>query len=255
MGEVLALVLDDPDDLAVAVRRDHALARTRSFSDPEWARPRLLAVAARWHALARPVDEAWAVANAGVAGFNLSRMEEASDDLSRALAIFEACRDRAGVVGASSFLCLVRPTDSRVPKWLADALEFADEVGDRTKQMTALTPLAWHHFIRTMWGGPDDTADAERFALRLAEMAEDLGSIEMAVHGRSLLAVTARYSGRIHLAATHTASLTRFSMSRSAIPGSVGPPVSWSRWRRGPPRRFRRFRPRRRPTPSSGWPP
>jgi hypothetical protein len=77
------------------------------------------------------------------------------------------------------------------------------------KQLSALNPLAWHHFLRSMWGGPADTADAERFSLRLAELAEELGAVEMAMHGRSLLALTARYSGRIQLAATHIAVLDR----------------------------------------------
>ena len=208
-AEVLALVADDPSDPAVAIERDHALARARLFSDPAWARPRFEAVAVRWHDLGRPVQEAWAIANAGVASFNLSRMEEAARDLERALAMFEACDDRTGAVGASSFLCLARPTDRRVPGWLADALEFADEVGDRSKQTTSLSPLAWHHFLRSLWGGPGDTHDAERFALRLCETAEDLGSTEMAVHGRSLLAVMARYGGRLQVAETHVTALAR----------------------------------------------
>ena len=208
-AEILALVADDPDDPAVAVERDHALARAQLFSDPAWARPRFEAVAARWAELGRPVQEAWAIANAGVASFNQSRMEEAAHDLERALAMFEACDDRTGAVGASSFLCLARPTDRRVPGWLADALEFADEAGDRSKQTTALSPLAWHHFLRSLWGGPGDTMEAERFALRLAETSEGLGSTEMAIHGRSLLAVMARYGGRLQVAEAHATALAR----------------------------------------------
>jgi hypothetical protein len=57
--------------------------------------------------------------------------------------------------------------------------------------------LAWHHFLRSLWGSAQDTAEAEGFATRLAELAEELGSVEMAVHGRSLLAVMARFSGRL----------------------------------------------------------
>jgi hypothetical protein len=39
--------------------------------------------------------------------------------------------------------------------------------------------------------------------LRLAELAEELGALDMAVHGRSLLAIMARFSGRLDEAARH----------------------------------------------------
>jgi hypothetical protein len=206
--EVLALVGDDADP-AQLVRRDHTAARVKMFTNPAWALPRLRTVSERWLALGEESEAAWAIANAGVATFNLSRMDEAAVELERALAIFERMGDRAGSVAASSFLCLARPTDPRVSGWLAAALTFADETGERAKQVTALSPLAWHHFLRSMWGGPADTADAERFSLRLAELADELGAHDMAVHARSLLAFAARYSGRIQLAATHVAAMGR----------------------------------------------
>jgi class 3 adenylate cyclase/tetratricopeptide (TPR) repeat protein len=208
--ETLALIEDDPANPALAIERDHAAARSKLFSDPAWARPRLQAVGDRWREIGDEVRGAWAIANAGVASFNLSRMEEAAADLDRALVIFERCEDRTGAVAASSFLCLAKPTDRRVPTWLADALEFADETGDRMRQVASLSPLAWHHFLRSIWGGPADTAEAERFALRLAELAEDIGATDMAMHGRSLLAITARFSGRIRLAGSHVGAMARF---------------------------------------------
>ena len=205
--QTLALVADDPDDPSVAIQRDHASARTRMFSDPAWARPRLEAVSDRWRDLGDEERAAWATANAGVASFNLSRMAEAAADLGRALAVFERTNDRPAAVATSSFLCLVTPTDRRVPKWLAEALEFADQAGDRVKQVAALSPLAWHHFLSSMWGGPADTVAAERFALQLAELAEEVGPIESAMHGRSLLAIIARFQGRIRVAATQVGVL------------------------------------------------
>ena len=117
--------------------------------------------------------------------------------------------ESSATVAVSSFLCLAKPSDRRVPEWLAGALRFADESGDRTKQVAALTSLAWHHFLRSLWGGPADTATAERLALRLAEVAEDLGAIEPAIQARSLLAIMARLSGRIQPAVTETKLLTR----------------------------------------------
>ena len=111
-------------------------------------------------------------------------------------------------MAASSFLCLARPTDRRVPAWLARALEFADAAGDRSRQLGTLTTLAWHHFIRSLWGTARDTAEAEGFALRLAELGEELGAIDMAVHGRSLLAIMARFSGRLDDAAAPSRGIT-----------------------------------------------
>ncbi len=207
----LAMVQDDPDDPAVAVERDHTEANSKAFTDPEWAVSRLEAVTARWHELGREDKEAWGHSNIGVSYFNLSRSEEAARHLERALEIFERIGDRVGAVAASSFLCLARPTDRRVPQWLADALAFADEAGDRSRQLGTLTTLAWHHFIRSLWGGAPDTAEAEGFAGRLAELAEELGSIEMAVHGRSLLAVMARFGGRLDEAAAQAERLQGFT--------------------------------------------
>ncbi len=151
----LAMVQDDPDDPTVSVERDHTAANAIVFTDPASARGQLEAVTARWHALGMTDKEAWGHANTGVAYFNLSRMEEAAaDELERGLRLFDLTGDRAGRVAASSFLCLARPTDRRVPDWLAEALEFADEAGDRSRQLGTLTTLAWHHFIRSLWGTP-----------------------------------------------------------------------------------------------------
>jgi class 3 adenylate cyclase len=205
----LALVEDDPDDQAIAIERDHARARARMFKDPAWALPRLREASLRWRDAGDEVRHAWALANAGVASFNLSHMEDAAADLERALAIFERLDEEAAAASVSSFLCLARPTDRRVPEWLARALQFANESGDRMKQVSALTSLAWHHFLRSMWGGPADTAEAERLALQLAEVAEALGAIEPAIHARSLLAVMARLSGRIRLAVAQAGVLAR----------------------------------------------
>jgi tetratricopeptide (TPR) repeat protein len=193
----LALLEDDPTDPSVAAERDHAIARVKMWSDPEAAQPELMAVAEKWRALGRRDRESWAIANAGVTSFNLSRMEQAAEELERALLVFEELEDRTGAVSCSSFLCLVKPADRRVPGWLADALAFADETGERAKQVNALTPLAWNYYLRSMWGGSVDTAGAEGFSRRLADVAEDLGDGEMAVQAHSLLAVMYRWTGRI----------------------------------------------------------
>ena len=108
-----------------------------------------------------------------------------------------------------------RPT-AACPEWLAEALAFADEAGDRSRQLGTLTTLAWHHFIRSLWGtAARQSAEAEGFASRLAELAEELGAVDMAVHGRSLLAIMARFSGRLDEAAASHRS------ARSVSAGSV----------------------------------
>jgi tetratricopeptide (TPR) repeat protein len=209
--ETLAMVTDDPDDPTVAVERDHTAANARVFTDPAVALPELETVTKRWHELGIADKEAWGHANMGVGYFNLSRMDEAAHELELGLALFEEIGDKVGTVAASSFLCLARPTDRRVPAWLAQALEFADAAGDRSRQLGTLTTLAWHHFIRSLWGTARDTAEAEGFALRLAELGEERGATDMAVHGRSLLAIMARFGGRLDDAAGQAQALQRFS--------------------------------------------
>jgi class 3 adenylate cyclase/tetratricopeptide (TPR) repeat protein len=207
--QTLDMIPDDPSDPEMVVERDHTAARAMMFTDPAWALPRLQKAAERWRALGNRVKEAWAYANAGVASFYLSRMEESAANLERGLELFEQVGDRAGAVSASSVLCLARPTDRRVPGWLAAALEFAEAAGDRQRQVTTLTTLAWHHFFRSFCGSAQDMAEAEGFARRLAELAGELGTGELAVQGWSLLAIMARFSGRLDEAAAHVTALSR----------------------------------------------
>ena len=178
---------------------------------------------ARWKAAGNAGKEAWAHANTGVCYFGLSRMNEAGRELELALTMFEDLGDRHGVVAASAFMCLARPTDPRVPRWLEEALAFAEETGDRTRKLATLTTLAWHHTLRSLWGSPEDTAVAEDFALQLAQLADELGAIDLAVHGWSLLAIAARFSGRLDEAARHTEALER-------ITGEAAGNDPWLRW-------------------------
>jgi class 3 adenylate cyclase/tetratricopeptide (TPR) repeat protein len=209
--DTLAKIADDPDDPSVAVERDHTAANTMTFLDPAWAVPRLEEVAERWHALGATSKEAWARSNAGVAHFNQSHMREAAAQLEAGLALFEQAGDRWGAVNASSFLALVTPTDRRVPRWLAGALGFADETGDKSRQISALTTLSWHHFFRSFCGSAASMAEAEGFSRRLAELAEEVGVNEMAVHGFALLAIMARFTGRLDEASAHVTAVQRAS--------------------------------------------
>jgi len=210
--ETLSMVPDDPADPAVAAERDHTAANVKVFTDPGWAVPRLEDSARRWKELGNASKEAWALANTGVAYFYLSRMHEAATYLEQGLELFESIGDRSGAVSASSFLCLARPTDPRVPMWLEDALQFADQSGDRSKKMTTLATLTWKHFFNSLAGSSRDTAEAEAFALRLAQLAEELGAVDMAIHGWALLAIMERLTGRFEEARERVNSLQRLSV-------------------------------------------
>jgi class 3 adenylate cyclase/tetratricopeptide (TPR) repeat protein len=205
----LQLVEDDPDDPEVAIERDHTAANTAAFDDPAWALPRLEVVAVRWQQVGNIAKEAWAYANAGVCCFNLSRMGESVVSLERALGLFEEIDDESGILATTSFLCIAKPTDRRVPAWLARALEFADAAGDRAKQVSTLSTLIWNQFFRSFCGGAADVLVAEGFAFRLTQLAEELGALDQAVQSWSLLVVMARLSGRLDEASRRAAELQR----------------------------------------------
>ncbi|HVC69462.1 MAG TPA: adenylate/guanylate cyclase domain-containing protein [Acidimicrobiales bacterium] len=209
--KTLSLIDDDPSDPTIAVERDHTAAASRMFADPSSALPGLREAAGQWRSLGNITKEAWARANLGVASFNLSLMEQAAIELEQALEIFTDTGDKAGTVAVSSFLCLVKPADPRVPDWLAEALEFADAAGDRSRQINVLTTLTWNHFIRSFCGATQEMAEAEGFARRLTDVAEEIGARDQAIQGWSLLTIMARLSGRLDEAAEHAISLQRVS--------------------------------------------
>jgi class 3 adenylate cyclase/tetratricopeptide (TPR) repeat protein len=218
----LALVTDDPDDPTVAIERDHTAANAESFNNPTWAAPRLDAVAERWREAGNIAKEAWAHSNAGVCYFNVSRMSESAAALERGLALFEEIGDESGLLSTTSFLCIVKPTDRRVQEWLARALEFADAAGDRGKQVTTLSTLTWNNFFRSLCGDPGEVATAEGFARRLADLADELGILDIALHGLSLLVVMARLSGRTEEATERAAELQRVLASLQGGEGWLG---------------------------------
>jgi class 3 adenylate cyclase/tetratricopeptide (TPR) repeat protein len=205
----LDLIADDPADPSLAIERDHSRANTVVFVDPQTAAGSLDDIAARWRAIGNKGKEAWAYSNLGVALFNLSRLHEAGDCLERALVLFDDADDEAGALAASSFLCIVKPTDKRVPGWLARSLEFADAVGDKSKQVSTLTTHVWHHFFRTFCGNEEQTEEAQRSARRLYELTEELGAHEVATHARGLMAIVKRLAGNFDEAAEHLAVLRR----------------------------------------------
>jgi class 3 adenylate cyclase/tetratricopeptide (TPR) repeat protein/nucleoside-triphosphatase THEP1 len=211
----LALIPDDPDDPALGVERDHAAAAAKVFSDPAGAVAGLLEAAGRWRALGNVGKEAWAHANAGVALFFTSQMTEAAEELDRGLELFESVGDRSGAMATAGFLCLARPEDPRVDRLLAEVLAFADETGDRNKKAGALATLGWKHYFRSHLGSAAQTAEAEGTALRLSELASELGLFEMALEGHCLRALMARSTGRLEVARAEIEAMGRLPRSPS----------------------------------------
>jgi class 3 adenylate cyclase/tetratricopeptide (TPR) repeat protein len=203
--EVLAAIdelpehLEDPTDEA---RRVHVRAAAALFVDPATAAEALEEAARRWEAVGNRSKLGWAHANRGVAMFNLSRMEESSDELHRALEIFTEAGDREGQLSAQGFLALVRPTDPRVQGWLEEGVQAAEEAGDRSRQLGAVVSLAWHLAFRSRGGGPDEIVEARAMALRLAELAAEIGSPDFRTHGAALATDLSRLAGLFDEAAT-----------------------------------------------------
>lgn len=207
--EILDSIEDDPADPSLAIERDHSRANTVVFVDPRAAADALDDIALRWRAVGNVDKEAWAYSNMGVALFNLSRIHEAGDYLERALPLFDQVCDEAGAVASSAFLCIIRPTDKRVDSWLARAMAFADAVGDKSKQISTLTTLVWHHFFRTFCGNDAQTEETKLAASRLYELAEELTASDIAIQARGLIAITKRLAGNFDEASEHLAALRR----------------------------------------------
>jgi hypothetical protein len=94
--------------------------------------------------------------------------------------------------------------------------------------LNTLTTLTWNHFLRSFCGRPEDMTEAEGFARRLAELADDLGARDQAVHGWSLLTVMARLSGRFDEATVHALALQRAMGSASRRDPWLGWAASFS---------------------------
>ncbi|HUF84023.1 MAG TPA: hypothetical protein VMQ81_05455, partial [Acidimicrobiia bacterium] len=191
----------DLGDPAFEALRIHLTGTAKMFTEAEGeAVAHLDDAARRWRAVGNRSKEAWALANKGAALFNLSRMADAAASVEAAITVFDAAGDRPGRLAAQSFLSLIHPADPRVPEGREDAVRHAEEVGDRSRELSAMVSLAWNHYFRCRLGGPDDVADAIANAARLAELAHDLGNRDFYGHGTSLHANLARLAGQLDVA-------------------------------------------------------
>jgi len=97
--------------------------------------------------------------------------------------LFRSVGDRGGEHAALSFLGLIHPEDPRVAGWLEDSLQYAEEIGDRSRQVAAVIPLAWHHYLRARFGGDRDIESARLWATRLEDRAAEVAGMEWRAHG------------------------------------------------------------------------
>lgn len=92
--------------------------------------------------------------------------------------------------------------------------------------MSTLTTVTWNTFFRSFAGDASEVAEAERYALRLCKLADEVGSVEVEVQARSLLVIMARFSGRLHEMQCRASDLQRaLSLVRGAD--------SWLGWAAG----------------------
>ncbi|MFN2582043.1 MAG: hypothetical protein ABR498_04800 [Candidatus Dormibacteria bacterium] len=157
-----------------------------------------------WERLGDETKHAWALCNRGMALFDLGLIADAAHDHQEALDIFMRIGDRAGASAAGNALALERPDDPRVPEWLTQSLQLAEESGDLAKERNALITLAWFRFIRAHLGDDDATAEARRVAERLARVSAEMGDVTFEVQAHCLLAVLDRLRGDIDAAVRHT---------------------------------------------------
>jgi class 3 adenylate cyclase/tetratricopeptide (TPR) repeat protein len=212
--------IDPGDDRRLQAEVIHALGNA------EGSAPMLDDAAQRWRELGDPVKLAWALANRGVLEFTQGRLAESSQSCEEALQLFRQAGDRQGAAAAGRQLALTNPDDPRVPTWLADGLQLAADTGDVADERNALIPIAWSHFIRSHFAGDALTAAARDSAARLVQVASDIGDTPFEVHGRCMLAVIARMSGRLDDAAVQLerarAALRRGASDATALVEACG---------------------------------
>ena len=171
---------------------------------PGWALPRLEAVTERWHD-ARTRRQRGVGPRQHRRGLLQPEPDGRGGRRARAgpRALRAASATASVAVAASSFLCLARPTDRRVPRVAgAGALSSPTRPATGRGSSATLTTLAWHHFIRSLWGGARPTRPRPRGSpAGWRSSPRSSAPIDMAVHGRSLLAIMARFSGRLDEAA------------------------------------------------------
>lgn len=189
-------------DPRVDAERTLVLANALADVDPPSAFAAFDDAINRWQALKDKTKEGWAHSNKGVALFMAGRTTDSDGELVVAADLFRAAKDRTGELAAMSFRSLVRPDHPDVEVWLQESLSYAIELGDRTRHLTALTSLQWHHYLAERLGGPQETTVATAWIEGQIALATELGWLDSAFQGLCLKANLARYDGNFAVART-----------------------------------------------------
>ncbi len=192
---VLALIPEPSGDARVDAERVLVRANALVDSDVDTALRSFDEAASRWHAIGDHTKEGWSHSNKGVALFMHGRMVDADDELVRALDLFRANGHRLGELATLSFRALVRPDHAEVETWLHDSLAFSIELGDRSRHLSVLGSLMWHHTLRTRLGGEHDTAIARAWIDETSQLADELGWHDFLIQSLCLRANLCRGAG------------------------------------------------------------
>lgn len=189
-------------DPRIDAERTLVLANALTDVDPPSAFAAFDDAIKRWQAINDKTKEGWAHSNKGVALFLAGRTNDSDAELVIGTELFRAAKDRTGELAALSFRALVRPDHPDVEHWLQESLSYAIELGDRTRHLTALTSLQWHHYLTERLGGPRETMVATAWIEAQIALATEIGWPDSAFQGLCLKANLARYDGDFATART-----------------------------------------------------
>lgn len=202
---VLDWIPDPSNDPRIDAERVLIRANALVDIDNEQAFESFDEAAKRFHQTGNLVKEGWAHSNKGVALFMSGRMAESDHELIRALTLFRAEHYRVGELATLSFRSLVRPDHPDVETWLHESLAYSLELGDRSRHLSVLGSLQWHHYLRTRLGGPVETAAARSWTDETLSVAEEFGWTNFLLQGRCLRANMDRMAGDFAAAAAQIA--------------------------------------------------
>ena len=202
---VLELIPDPSGDPRVDAERVLVRANALADSDTEQALLEFDDAAIRWRKIGDQVKEGWSHSNKGVALFLHGHMSEADDELVRALELFRAEEYRVGELATLSFRALVVPDHPDVESWLHESLAYSIELGDRSRHLSVLGSLMWHHTLRSRLGGEQETAVARAWIDETSLLAEELGWSDFLLQSRCLRANLARMAGDFNRASAEIA--------------------------------------------------
>ena len=214
--DVLALIPEPSGDARVDAERVLVRANALVDIDTAGAWREFDDAALRWHDLGDHIKEGWSHSNKGVALFMHGQIADSDAELVRALRLFADENYRIGELATLSFRALVRPDHPDVELWLHESLAYSIELGDRSRHLSVLGSLQWHHVLRSRLGGSAEMAAARTWIDETINLASELGWTNFLVQGHCLRANLARMEGDFALAELEVAAAREFEPIESA---------------------------------------